>query len=103
MRAGHEDYAQWVPVLSRDIHLYHDNLLDRWVISGLNQVVFLNHASYEVLKRCDGRTDFDAICSQLCDSGVFEPADVYDSVLSIIQDFDLNGFIFDRIDERPVA
>lgn len=96
MKASHEDYAEWIPELSSDTNLYHDNLLGRWVISGFNQVIFLNTPSYEVLKRCDGKTSLGDICDELTDSGVFHHTAVRDNVFSIIQDFDINGFVINR-------
>ncbi len=87
--------------MHQGIDFYHDGLLDRWVISGMNQVVFLNDLSYEVLKRCDGKTSLGAICEQLCDSGVLQRATVREDVLGIIQGFDVNGFIFNLLSDSP--
>ncbi len=100
MSASHEDYSGWVPALHQGINFYHDNLLDRWVVSGINRIVFLNHSSYEVLKRCDGKTDLSTICDELCDSGIFQQATVHDNVLNIIQDFDINGYICNLINNH---
>lgn len=96
MHASHDDYTRWIPVLHGDLNLYHDHLLDRWVLSGMNKVVFLNNPSYEVLKRCDGKTDLQAICEQLCHSGVFQQATVHEDVVGIIQGFDIDGIIFNQ-------
>jgi hypothetical protein len=96
MKASHEDYAEWVPALDSDTNLYHDNLLGRWVIAGLNQVIFLNISSYEVLKRCDGKTPIDDICDQLSSDGVFQGDSVEHEVRRIIQNFDSNGFLRNR-------
>lgn len=93
MRTNGEDYSGWIPALNKDIYLYYDNLLDRWVISGLHKIVFLTSPSYEVLRRCDGKADVSAICQQLCDSGVFQQTTVRQHVIGIIQDFNLDGFI----------
>ncbi len=96
MRESNLDCLQWIPVLCEEIHLYHDDRFGRWVMSGTNQVVFLNPASYEVVKLCDGNNSFGNICEQLCDNGVFQAATVRQSVLNIIQDLETNGFILNR-------
>lgn len=91
----HSRCYDWTPRLSAQARLYHDPLLDRWVIAGPNQAILLDPASHEVLSLCDGQRSVRAICQLLQQQEITASGNDCSSVLYTITHFSRKGLLHD--------
>lgn len=82
-----------VPALARGVKLRFDEARDAWVLLAPERVLMPDDIAVEILKRCDGKADVDAIVADLCQAFSAERAQV---------EPDVHGFLQDLADKRMI-
>ena len=81
------------PRLPRHVKFRFDETRDAWVILGPERVVFPDTIAVEILKRCDGEANVEAIAVDLAQGFDVTVETVRDDVLEFLRDMAEKGFI----------
>lgn len=79
------------PRLSRRFRLQYEEAQSRWVLLYPEGMVQLNPSAAEILKRCDGRRDIDAIVSEL--EAAFNAQGIAPEVRNLLEEGQRRGWI----------
>lgn len=82
-----------VPALPRHIKLRHDAGRGRWLILAPERVFEPDDISVEILKRCDGATNVDAIASVLAKEYNAPLQDILGDTISLLQELSDKGVV----------
>ena len=79
------------PRLSRRFRLQYEEAQSRWVLLYPEGMVQLNPSAAEILKRCDGTRDIDAIVAEL--EAAFNAQGIAPEVKSLLEEGQRRGWI----------
>ena len=79
------------PRLSRRFRLQYEEAQSRWVLLYPEGMVQLNPSAAEILKRCDGTRDIDAIVAEL--EAAFNAQGIAPEVQSLLEEGQRRGWI----------
>jgi pyrroloquinoline quinone biosynthesis protein D len=79
------------PRLSRRFRLQYEEAQSRWVLLYPEGMVQLNPSAAEILKRCDGTRDIDAIVSEL--EAAFNAQGIAPEVRNLLEEGQRRGWI----------